>query len=85
MSWAYASCAASNDYVMGGRLIYYSGKDKDRVVYDDRTLNAKKKDGCDVIGPSNLTNCDFKVKPPTGGKIPDRYLDYWVFNVEPSP
>jgi hypothetical protein len=67
----------------GCPLIYYSGKPQNGTIYDDRTRNAKKKDGCDVIGPSNLTNCDFKVKPPTGSKIPAAYLDYWVFNVEP--
>lgn len=68
----------------GCPLIYYSGKPTEGTVYDDRTRNKKGLEGCDVIGPSNLTNCDFKVKPPTGGKVPSSYLAYWVFNVEPA-
>lgn len=70
----------------GCPMIYYSGRGKDRIVYDDRAWNhgaSPNRDGCDVLGPSNLTNCNFKVVPSTGAKIPDAFLSYYVFNVEP--
>lgn len=40
-------------------------------------------DGCDVSGPSSLSNCDFDVVDSIGAPVPDNFLSYWVFNVEP--
>ena len=70
----------------GCSMIYYAGRGKDKTIYDDRARNpgtGTKRDGCDVTGPSNLTNCSFKVVPTGGTPIPTQYLAYYVYNVEP--
>ncbi|HWO18253.1 MAG TPA: hypothetical protein VNO30_05740 [Kofleriaceae bacterium] len=70
----------------GCPLIYYAGRNKDAIVYDDRTKNVptlQPSEGCDVAGPSSLTNCRFKVAPSGTPAIAEQYLSYWVFNVEP--
>lgn len=70
----------------GCPLIYYSGRGRGSTIYDDRTLNplpSRASDGCDVTGPSKLTNCRFSVLPTGAAPIPSQYLSYYVFNVEP--
>jgi len=73
----------------GCPMIYYSARKnkQDRIIYDDRARNTgnTKKEGCDVVGPSNLTNCNFNVVAPDKAPMPKAYLAYWVFNVEPIP
>lgn len=73
----------------GCPLIYYVGNNPGNVIiYDDHAVNPPAvTDGCDFIGPSSLTNCDFDVTfaGPGGSSVvmPDVFLDYYVFNVEP--
>jgi len=68
----------------GCPLIYYAGRKAGEIVYDDRTHNAvDTTDGCDVTGPSALTNCTFDLVGPSGSAVPANRLDYWVFNVQP--
>src|SRR5262249_12126948 len=46
----------------GCPLIYYVGRKPQDIVYDDRSYNPYDTDeGCDVTGPSLLTNCTFQV------------------------
>jgi hypothetical protein len=70
----------------GCPLIYYAGRVPGSIIYDDRTKNplpTQTSDGCDVTGPSKLTNCRFSVVPTGATPIPSQYLSYYVFNVEP--
>jgi hypothetical protein len=67
----------------GCPLIYYAGRRPNEIIYDDASLNSTS-DGCDVVGPSKLTNCKFKVIMDDGKKLKDKHLAYWVFNVEPK-
>jgi hypothetical protein len=70
----------------GCPMIYYAGRNKDVTIYDDRTKNPgtlQSANGCDVIGPSNLTNCRFSVVSSGTTPVPAQYLSHWVFNVEP--
>ena len=68
----------------GCPLVYYPGRVVDETVYDDRTRNASgSTDGCDMVGPSTLANCDFDVVDEGGLEVPDEFLEYFVFNVEP--
>ena len=67
----------------GCPLIYYAGREPSGIVYDDRLNNPPgTADGCNVTGPSTLTNCHFDVA--LGGvPIPADYIAHYVFNVEP--
>jgi hypothetical protein len=67
----------------GCPLIYYAGRDASATVYDDRLHNPPgTADGCNVTGPSTLTNCHFDVA--LGGvPVPADYIAHYVFNVEP--
>lgn len=70
----------------GCPLIYFRGRQKDMIIYDDRTKNSpalQSTNGCDVVGPSNLTNCRFSVSASGTPPAVLQYLSYWVFNVEP--
>jgi hypothetical protein len=81
-----AGASLSGDVVVpqgGCPLIYYAGRRSNEIIYDDASLNSTN-DGCDVVGPSKLTNCKFKVIMDDGKKLKDKYLAYWVFNVEPK-
>jgi hypothetical protein len=69
----------------GCPMIFYAGRSPGTTIYDNRALNptVQVSDGCDVIGPSNLANCSFKVKQQSGTQLKSKYLASWVFNVEP--
>lgn len=68
----------------GCPLIYYAGREAGVTIYDDRTHNpSSTTDGCDVTGPSALTNCTFNMVGSTGTAIPSERLSYYVFNVKP--
>jgi hypothetical protein len=70
----------------GCPMIYYKGRKKKEIIYDDRMRNPrppKHADGCDVMSPSNLANCKFEVVSSSSTGIPAQYLAYYVFNVEP--
>jgi hypothetical protein len=69
----------------GCPIIYYAGRTSGATIYDDRTLNpTTTTDGCDVVGPSNLTRCTFDLVGSNGTAIPADRLAYYVFNVQPQ-
>ena len=68
----------------GCPLIYYAGRLTGETIYDDRTHNSTTTtDGCDVTGPSALSNCTFDLLGESGTQIPSNRLAYYVFNVMP--
>lgn len=67
----------------GCPFIYYTGRDPSVTVYDDRAHNEPgSAEGCDIVGPSEVANCEFDVISQ-GLPISDDRLDYYVFNVQP--
>ena len=68
----------------GCPLIFYAGRTAGEIIYDDRTRNTSgTTDGCDVVGPSTLSNCTFDLVGPNGTAVPSNRIDYYVFNVKP--